>query len=294
MRKTVIAVALLLLFFTPADAAHLDLAWDANTDPHLAGYRVYYGTGSGEYVDSIDVENTTTYRLDGLLEGVMYYIAVTAYDMYGNESDFSDEISSDTADDGMPDDWEIEYFGDTNQEPEGDYDGDGLNNLEEYQLGTDPTNPDTDSDSNADSDGEGLTILEEYLGATDPTNVPPTADARPDQTVDEGATVTLDGSNSFDPDDGIHRYLWTQTVGTPVTLSDATDIQPTFVTPPVDSNGTHLEFLLAVIDNGKLQHTDVVSIDVKDNGIIGFPTDVLATETSTMEISESKLRAGEI
>jgi len=78
MRKTVIAVALLLLFFTPADAAHLDLAWDANTEPHLAGYRVYYGTASGEYVDSIDVENTTSCRLDGLLEGVMYYIAVTA------------------------------------------------------------------------------------------------------------------------------------------------------------------------------------------------------------------------
>jgi len=317
MRKILIATALLLLFFTPAEAAHLDLAWDANTEPDLAGYRVYYGTASREYgIDnSIDVGNTTTYRVDSLLEGVTYYIAVTAYDMYGNESDFSDEVYSDTDSDAMPDDWETEYFGDTSQEPEGDYDGDGLNNLGEYQLGTDPTNPDTDSDqmldgwevdygfnpldasdSDVDSDGDGLTNLEEYLGATDPTNVPPnvppTADARPDQTVDEGATVTLDGSNSFDPDDGIHRYLWTQTVGTPVTLSDATGIQPTFVTPPVDSNGTHLEFLLAVIDNGKLQHTDVVSIDVKDNGIIGFPTDVLATETSTMENIGIKVESG--
>jgi len=131
MRKTVIAVALLLLFFTPADAAYLNLAWDANTEPDLAGYRVYYGTASREYGigNSIDAENTMTYRLDGLLEGVMYYIAVTAYDMYGNESGFSDEVSSDTAGDGMPDAWEIEYFGDTSQEPEGDYDGDGLNNL---------------------------------------------------------------------------------------------------------------------------------------------------------------------
>ena len=96
----------------------------------------------------------------------------------------------------MPNDWETEYFGDTNQEPEDDYDGDGLNNLGEYQLGTDPTNPDTDSDqmpdgwevnygfdaldaydSNANSHGEGLTTLEEYLGTTHPTNVPPTADA---------------------------------------------------------------------------------------------------------------------
>jgi hypothetical protein len=56
----------------------------------------------------------------------------------------------DTGSDAMPDDWETEYFGDTNQEPESDYDGDGLNNLEEYQLGTDPTNPYTDSDQMPD------------------------------------------------------------------------------------------------------------------------------------------------
>ena len=87
----------------------------------------------------------------------------------------------------MPDVWETEYFGDTSQEPEGDYDGDGLNNLGEYQHGTDPTKPDTDadqmpdgwevnygfnpvdpSDSNADSDGDGLTNLQEYLAGSDP------------------------------------------------------------------------------------------------------------------------------
>ena len=101
MGKILIAITFLLLFFTPADAAYLDLAWDANTEP-VAGYRIYYGTASREYVDSIDVGNTTTYLLDGLLEGVTYYIAVTAYDVYGNESDFSNEVSSDTSGDAMP------------------------------------------------------------------------------------------------------------------------------------------------------------------------------------------------
>jgi len=125
IRKILLAIALFLLCFTPADAAYLDLAWDPNTDPDLAGYRVYYGTASREYLDSIYVGNTTTYRLDGLLEGVMYYIAVTAYDLYSNESDFSDEVSSYTGGDGMPDDWETKYFGDTNQEPESTPSGGG-------------------------------------------------------------------------------------------------------------------------------------------------------------------------
>ncbi len=74
-------------------ASYLTLAWDPNTEPDLFGYLVYYGTASGEYVDSIDVGNITTYRLDDLLDGVTYFIAVTAYDTSGNESDFSEEVS---------------------------------------------------------------------------------------------------------------------------------------------------------------------------------------------------------
>jgi len=49
MRKMLTAIILSLFFFTPAGAAHLDLAWNANTEPDLAGYRVYYGTGSRDY-----------------------------------------------------------------------------------------------------------------------------------------------------------------------------------------------------------------------------------------------------
>jgi len=72
---------------------YLDLVWDANQETDLAGYKVYYGTSSGEYIDSIDVEDVTAYRLDNLLEEVTYYVAVTAYDTSGNESDFSEEVS---------------------------------------------------------------------------------------------------------------------------------------------------------------------------------------------------------
>jgi hypothetical protein len=73
--------------------AYIDLAWDANQDPDLGGYRVYYGTSPREYTNFMDVGNVTNFRLDELREGVTYYIAVTAYDMSGNESDFSEEVS---------------------------------------------------------------------------------------------------------------------------------------------------------------------------------------------------------
>jgi hypothetical protein len=144
---------------------------------------------------------------------------------------------------------------------------------------------------NVGSGGESLTFQltvtdDVGLKATDAisvnilwSNAPPTANAGPDQTVDEGATVTLNGSNSSDPDDGLASYLWEQTGGTPVTLSDVGASQPTFVAPVVDLNGTTLTFRLTVEDFGGLQATDVVSVIVNDNGIAGFPNDVVTTTT---------------
>jgi hypothetical protein len=41
---------------------------------------------------------------------------------------------------GMPDSWQVEYFGNLNQNPLSDYDGDGVSNLQEFLDGTNPTN----------------------------------------------------------------------------------------------------------------------------------------------------------
>lgn len=49
--------------------------------------------------------------------------------------------SCDIDSDGLIDGWEFSYFGDLDEGPNGDYDGDGLTNLEEFQQGTDPTDP---------------------------------------------------------------------------------------------------------------------------------------------------------
>jgi len=56
----------------------------------------------------------------------------------------------DTDSDGLLDSWEMLYFGNLDQGPYDDPDNDGLTNLEEFQLGTNPNNPDTDNDEMPD------------------------------------------------------------------------------------------------------------------------------------------------
>jgi hypothetical protein len=88
-------------------AAQIKIAWDANTEPDSAGYKVYYGTASGYYGGSgttIDVGNVTTYTLTGLTQGKTYYIVVTAYGnaIPPNESGYSNEVSGVATDSGTP------------------------------------------------------------------------------------------------------------------------------------------------------------------------------------------------
>ena len=72
--------------------------------------------------------------------------------------------------DGLPDYWEMAYFGNVNQGSDDDYDGDGRNNIEEYQQGTNPASV-ADGDvaplGNRDGTvnvGDALVILRRALG----------------------------------------------------------------------------------------------------------------------------------
>jgi hypothetical protein len=49
-------------------------------------------------------------------------------------------VTDDTDGDGLPDSWEILYFGNLTQNGSGDFDGDGINNATEFTEGTNPNN----------------------------------------------------------------------------------------------------------------------------------------------------------
>lgn len=114
----------------------------------------------------------------------------------------------------------------------------------------------TDDDGASASDSVAVTVTGK--------NAPPAANAGVDQTVAEGEAVTLDGSNSNDPDDGIARYQWEQTEGEAVELSDATVSQPSFTAPQVDADGASLGFALTVFDSLGQSDTDTVLVNVTD------------------------------
>jgi chitinase len=92
MRLSVFGL-LCLFLSSSAFAGPVTLAWDAVSDPDLAGYRLYYGYASGSYSVTLGVGKATTAALSGLDAGRTYYFAATAYDVYGDESDFSNEVS---------------------------------------------------------------------------------------------------------------------------------------------------------------------------------------------------------
>jgi len=93
-------------------------------------------------------------------------------------------------------------------------------------------------------------------------NQPPVANAGPDQTVGEGQVVSLNGSNSTDPDDGIASYHWVQLGGSSINLSNSDAAQPTFTAPGVGPEGAALTFELTVVDIGGNQGKDTCVVNV--------------------------------
>ncbi len=167
------------LSLSAAYAASIDLEWDPNTEPEVAGYKIYWGTSAGNYPFSKDVGKNTTCTISGLDEGKIYYFAATAYDGDGNESGYSNQVSytvpfGDSDGDGVPDN-EDAFPSDPAETTDTDADGIGNNTDKdddndkmpdtwELQYGFDPLKDDASDDRDAD----GLSNLDEYYAGTDP------------------------------------------------------------------------------------------------------------------------------
>lgn len=113
------------------------------------------------------------------------------------------------------------------------------------------------------TDNGGLTATATCIVNVAWVNQPPVANAGQNQTVNGGDPVTLDGSASTDPDDGIASYLWTQLSGPPVTLSSTSAAQRTFTAPYVPRGDAMLTFQLTVTDKGGLQSSATCSVTVQ-------------------------------
>jgi hypothetical protein len=96
-------VASVLLFASVTAAYQITLAWDANTEPDLEGYILYGREWSPcppyDYIDTYPVTELADplnprCKVTDFEKDVIYYFVVTAYDTAGNESDYSNIISS--------------------------------------------------------------------------------------------------------------------------------------------------------------------------------------------------------
>ena len=94
-------------------------------------------------------------------------------------------------------------------------------------------------------------------------NEPPVADAGMDQTVSEDESVTLNGGDSMDPESGVLTYLWEQTDGMAVALTNADTATASFTAPQVSADEL-LMFQLTVTDDNGQEHSDSVTVTITD------------------------------
>ncbi len=301
-----VAFVFILCTIVPsAFAADVTLAWDPNTEADLAGYRLYYGTASGNYPTSVDVGKATLYKILGLFEGQTYYFAVTAYNTAGVQSGYSNEVSytvpTTTPPNSAPSTPAVPSgpssglpgaaltFTTSATDPNGDslqyrFDwGGGV--LSAWGTASQTRTWATAGQYIVRAQARDLKQLESAWSGgrtvTISANQPPTVSAGADQTVNAGASVTLSGTGA-DTDSGIAAWQWRQTGGTSVALTGATTQQARFTAPAITSGTLNLTFEFKATDPLGLSATDtctvtVLSADLDGDGVPNnldaFPND---------------------
>ncbi len=94
-------------------------------------------------------------------------------------------------------------------------------------------------------------------------SLPIVANAGPDQIVNEGVKINLDGSNSFDPENQPLSYMWTQTSGESVVIDSSSNVKISFKSSIVVNGEIKvLVFELRVYDDNEREAFDTVVITV--------------------------------
>ncbi|CAN2039968.1 exported hypothetical protein [Candidatus Magnetomoraceae bacterium gMMP-15] len=128
-------------------------------------------------------------------------------------------------------------------------------------------------------------------------NQPPTANAGSDQTVTKGSTVTLNGSQSSDPDEGdtLTSYEWALTSPTNAAieaeLAQCNTSVPTctFTAPAVGQDGLTLTFQLTVTDSNDSSNSDNCTVTVSNaQPFVDAGSDQTVTEETTVILDGSQ------
>jgi hypothetical protein len=148
------------------------------------------------------------------------FYSVVVTNSAGNSTSANAALYIDSDGDGLPDSWEIAHFGNLSQTATGDFDGDGISNLDEFLDGTDPTS--------SSSVKPRLTLLSDGGGSVTATPFKTSYNLNDTVTL----TATAFAPNTFH---GWSGDLTTQTSPATITMSASKSIEGRFIGATVPS-----------------------------------------------------------
>jgi predicted secreted protein len=235
---TIRIILFLQITMTPAAVfcGQVTLAWTKNTEPDIAGYRIFCREQNSSYNYSRpDWEGSgTSCVIRDLDDNKVYYTIVRAYNTSNIESLNSNEVSfQTTSPEPVPDEPSPpEPIPDEPTPPE-------PTSPEPVPDEPIPTEPSPSEPSTPDSG----------LSGSSSSSCPNSSFLKENyfyKSTLEGQTVIIDDINNLETDYDIDRYHWEQLTGRPVALSDSSAATPTFTAPYVDEDGTELRFVVEV------------------------------------------------
>ncbi len=137
----------------------------------------------------------------------------------------------------------------------------------------------------------GLAELQAFNSDAPAPNLAPTANAGANQTVAQGATVTLNGSASSDPEGGTLSYDWAQSAGPGVlTVDDVAN--PSFIAPSGSASNVTLTFELVVSDGPNTSAPSTTTVTVLGSAAPPPPSTTNFARTASASASTQEASQG--